>query len=44
MYQLAEKPNPITPAFLSNDLQVVANHLLHEKKAHSLTKEETMLS
>lgn len=35
MYQLAEKPNPITPAFISNDLQVVTNHLLHEKKKHT---------
>lgn len=35
MYQLAEKPNPVTPAFISNDLQVAANHLLCGKKKHT---------
>lgn len=38
MYQLAEKPNPVTPAFISNDLQVAANHLLCGEKKTTLTQ------
>jgi hypothetical protein len=44
MHQLAKKPNPIMPAFISNILQVAASHLPHRKNNNSSNNKNTKMN